>query len=229
MTETISPNDPNPTVYWVFDVGGETRRKAEVLEGKMVDRKLEITDDDTFASYSEILAQAKKMIKEIDAQRMARNKPAQDALKAVNAQAKVIVTRLDKVVVAFSKPVTGYLQLKAKEEAEAQRKAAAAIKAQEELEASAPLSELPATPPPPVEAVKKYVAPVGALGSKSTLKKTWTYRITAPSKLPARFVEVKKGEIRKAISVMSDEVKKAGGNIPGVEVYQETSVSSRST
>lgn len=51
----------------------------------------------------------------------------------------------------------------------------------------------------------------------------------ARSKLPAQYIEIKKGEIRKSINAMSDEVKKKGGDIPGIRVFQKTGVASKTT
>jgi len=243
MSDQQTETTEQPPVSWVFQPEGDLIQKADVLDSKRKDPdsgellvKQEITTPEEFSSYSEIVAQAKKFIKDVDKQRLAANKPAQDAIAAINAQAAVLKTRLQVIVDQFTPPVTAFLEArqKAEEEAQAQRE-----KEQRELEeaekAEAPeqsVEESMKAAAPPARQVVSTAAPEklkGALGSTTSLKTTWDYEITAPSKLPARFIEVKKGLIRSAVNGMTEAEKKAGGNIPGVRVFPKTGISSKTS
>lgn len=249
MSDQQTETAEQPPVAWVFQPEGDLIEKADVLDSKRKDPetgellvKQEITLPEEFSSYSEILAQAKKFIKDVDKQRLAANKPAQDAIAAINAQAAVLKTRLQVIVDQFTPPVTKFLEAQARAEEEAralrekeQREAEEAQRAEEaaaEPSEGRSVADAMAAAVPPPRPVAKEVAPErlrGALGSTTLLKKTWDYEVTAPSKIPAKYVEIKKGLVRKAISNMTEEEKNAGGNIPGIRVFAKTGISSKTS
>lgn len=215
-------------------VASEKENYLSSHAGKLVDRANSMTpvDDESLAECVDLTKLIKEHIKSVDCERRLIVDPLNQVVKHVNGRFKTITDPLD----AAERIVKGKIldfqreqQRKAREAAEAEQKRleeerlaeAARLEAEgDKVSAEVAFDRLEKTTVKPVE----YVAPSGGMtGAKSTITKKWKARVTDIAALAGARPECVSANDMVIMTLFRAGVK----DIPGVEFYQEESVSIR--
>ena len=208
-------------------------------------KDLKVSDRDTSSSASDALKDVKRWDKKLEEKRKELVSPLNDQVSRINEFVKTLKAplalaevHLKKELLAFELVLERERQEKLKVEAEERRKreeeARALIKAQqEEAETLAMFADKGEVEKLKAqahaesqriefEAKKEHWDAVKEIKSDkvSGVRRTWTFEIIDESLVPVEFKSVDEKKIRKA---MSNEVRE----IPGVRIYQETSITAR--
>lgn len=191
------------------------------------------------------LKEVKEFAKRIEERRKELVKPLNDRVDAINAYAKEIRRPLDAAESHVKAQLLGWerkceeerrkeferleaerraKEKEAAEKAERERKAADAVALfQEPKEAKIQHHMVEAEAARAKKEIEKeHAAAVASVSAnKATgVRKTWTFRVTDASKVPAEFLVVDEKKIREAVRAGARE-------IAGVEIYQEASIAVR--
>lgn len=187
-----------------------------------------VTDDASVKGASEFLGQIKLRLKRLKELRMELTKPFKDAVKNADNWFKTQEVPLEQMEFSLKQAIGKYMeavQKKAEEEArkaekarreaeeEARKKAAEAEKKGEPV----PEPDAPSVPAEPVERPKTNVQ---TEAGNVVTSKVWTWEITDEEKVPRKYLKVNDAEITKA-------VRDGSRRIPGIKIFQKTSVSVR--
>ena len=223
-----------------IDYADDIARRDELLAGfdRFKAKYSKIEDDDVNGNAADFVAQLSRFSREIDAKRVAAKRPHDDAASAVHAFFKKgIIDTIDAAAASVKKVMTDYqvakaeaARRKAREEAEAkrleaERLAAEARKPEEFDQAEAALNAAQT-------AERRASAPTSALGrtrgdlgSVSSLRSVWRYRVLDITKVPVHLLEVNADMVQAAMRTKGDDGKPAP--IEGIEFYEEKTVAVR--
>lgn len=178
--------------------------------------KVVITNDVQAAKAGAVLAQIKTLEKELESQRTFFTKPLNDQVKKINELFKGFSAPLAKARALVTGKIIEYTTEQEKIAAEAQRKADIETRrVQNQLNKQA---EKEGTEAPIVEA--PIVAPVANKIGNSSIVKRWTFKITKESLIPREYLMIDEKKVREAI-------RSGERNIKGLEIFQESSLSTR--
>jgi len=201
---------------------------------EMSDRVV-ITSDDEVQKASDLVKFIKTLYKKAEDERTSLVKPFNDGVKAINARFKTYTDPLAQAETKVKKEILSYEQEKARlrrEEAErvAKEEAEKALALAAQQEQAGNIKEAEATFMHAAEVelspvVQSVVAPIrGDYGSTTSIRKTWTYRVTSMVALSSH----NQGELVLANDkAIKDLIKNGIRQINGVEIYQEESVAVR--
>lgn len=192
---------------------------------------LVVDSEEKLTLATDILDFIKKKFKQADAERSAIVKPFNDGVKAINARFKTITEPLAKAESDLKSKMLQYqreLERQRREVEEAKRKEveqyAKDIAEKQKAEgdqagAAILINQLQKAMQEPIQIDKVR----GSTGAVSTIRKNWTYKVVDIKALaqarPELVVEIS-SEVRKLINAGARDV-------PGLEIYQEESLSIR--
>jgi len=209
----------------VFDFGRVQSRFAyyfELLQAmKNEAENHQVKDDETNEQAVEMATQAKQLANKVDKLRLEIVGPHKDFAKKVDSTAKSIKDPLDAIERNLKGKMSKYFQEREIARLEAERKAKAEAEAlQKKLYEEAkkanvePVIVAPAMIPQP-----KTIARTET-GSAS-VRKVWTFDIDDPRSIPRDYMILDQQKVRAAIRAGIRE-------IPGLRIFEETSVALRS-
>ncbi len=194
-------------------------------------RKFGVKDEKTKDMAANFRAELLRLSKEADTQREAEKRPHDEAAKAVQAKWKPLIDTSKNAADEIRDALTAFMtaekrRLEAEQLAkwEAERKAAAAARAEIEAQRAtqmcddpiaaltSPEPELPMAPPPP-EPVKVQAG--GQRGRKTGLREVTRYVVTDHKAALAFFADSE--DVRELIGKLAERASKAGVAVPGVE------------
>lgn len=192
------------------------------------------------ARLNDWLSAGKKAAKEIELYRRRQVDPLNDQVRAINAAWRPLTDSLAKFEADAKKKVVAWHQRErervAREQAEAARREQEAATRQAEAEAAAARAKTQADRDKAVAGVEQASqelmvartaapadAPTGIRSEHgtSTLRETWTFRVTHPELVPRDYLMVDERKLRVAVATG------VRGGIPGVEVFAEESLAVR--
>lgn len=214
----------------------EPQAKAQELMtqlNEMWSGKLVIQDDSSCVLAREQLMQIKGIQKQIEATRTAITKPINDALARVNDlfrpakdRALELEQSLKSAIVKYSEIVErrkaeDLARLEKEKQAEFMRLTEEAKKAEsngqwfaaDDLMTKATL----------VETAKPVSAVVAPTVAGQAMKTVWKFKIVDEKLIPREYLSVNETAIRQVVTALKDKT-----SIPGIEIYSEKSISSRS-
>lgn len=223
-----------------IDYAADKARRDELIAAfdRFKEAHPEIGDDDVNGRAADFVAQLSRFSKETDAKRVAAKRPHDDAAGAVHSFFKKdIIDPIDAAATEVRKRMTAFqvakaeeARRKAREEAEAkrleaERLAAEARKPEAFDKAEAALNTAQA-------AERRAAAPTAALGrtrgdlgSVSSLRSVWRYRVTDLALVPAHLLQVNDAMVKAAMKTKGDDGKPVP--VPGIEFYEEQTVAVR--
>jgi hypothetical protein len=205
--------------------------------------KAEINDDATAEQLNDFIIGARKLLKEIEAARVAAKKPHDDAAKAIQAAFKPLIDAIDKASKNAKVLLTSYAQRKEAElrrqqeeelrrAAEAEAKAQAAAKEAEAdgdfvaaAEAEAKVEETAKKLDEVQKPVKAQVKSASGAGRTQSMRTYRTAKITNVTMAVAHFRDHPK--MNDLVLELSNAVIRRDGadaKIPGVEIIEERRV-----
>ncbi|MDP3937580.1 MAG: hypothetical protein Q8R92_05525 [Deltaproteobacteria bacterium] len=204
--------------------------KAEALS-------LRVSSEETKTTATALLGACRKIQKDAEAKRVSLVKPLNDHVKAINDLFREVLAPF----VEADKHLDGQLLARRREEIRLAAEATAAAERQR-LEAEAMLREAERAEAAGKAAIAESLldtavareqgariaevqaqAParvVRTAAGTSSVRKTWTFKVLDPEAIPREYLELNEACVRKAIMAGVRE-------IPGIEVYQEESLSVR--
>lgn len=208
---------------------------AQVSELREQSEHISITNDYDVSMATELLAQVKGRAKAIENLRVLIVQPLNDQVKKINNMFKSQLEPLEQIETTVKRAIIVFRQMQAEIQRREQMQAESAR--QDELrileaerlaaaEANAPLEVIQALEekqedlalrPVTIEPIKTSVRSTS--GSMSA-KKIWKFRLVNGDEVPREYMMVNETAIRRAIADGIHE-------IPGVEIYQEESISIR--
>ena len=217
--QTFSPTTPegrttpgdNVALATIENQGRAIRTKVDALV---------IVDTETQHMAVETAKIVATLIKTVEAEREKLTGPLNDELKAINAHFKRYSTALEDLQRELKKKLAAYadeLERLRREEEERQRRILEELRKKELEEAKAKGTEAaPALVIPTKEAEKTVHSDTGS----ATAGKRWTFEVSDANAVPRDYLTVDEKKIRAAVR---DGIRE----IPGVRIYQETSISIR--
>lgn len=213
------------------------------METQVIDRKelllgaasrAVIDSADTMSRGADLAKQLKALAKRAEEERVAIVKPFNDGVKAINERFKALINPLLEAARAVEGKMLAYTQEQnriAREAQEAQRKAQEEEAARLAAEAAArqstePMVSVPVATPPAAPVTPVTTPPAitrGVMGSTASIRKTWTYELVDIQALAAARPDL----VIPASAKINEEIRGKGGEIPGLRIYQQESMSVR--
>ena len=177
-------------------------------------QKLRVQDRDGQVAATNLAAELKKIAKTVENARKNYTGPVNEHLQAVNGLAKEISAPLDEGL----RHLTGQLNSYASQVELERRKAEAAARRQAEeeqkrLDAEAKAAGVEAPLVPEVLPAETKTAAVRTEAGTSYQRKTWTFEVVDPAKLPREYMVLNESAVRAAI-------KNGVRNIPGLKIFE---------
>ena len=185
-----------------------------------------VQDEVTFAGAADFLSKVKVRIKRLDSMKEDLTRPFADALKEARNKFKMMSEPYEQMEASLKSKMNAYIQLK---EAQAQKEAyEAKLKADEEnnrriieqqrAEAKGePVKEVELVEATPVEAPKTQVRTESGV---TYVTKKWKARITDEKIVPREYLGVDQVKV-------NDAIKSGVREIPGIEIFEESTVAVR--
>jgi hypothetical protein len=206
-----------------------------------------IDDEETARVAGEYRAQAQKLIKDLDAERLEMTAGARATVEAINGKFNEQIDALKAKERAISKAISNYMDRRDAEQRRQREEAArAAREEQQQREAIAAERGEEAPPPPPPKPVVQ-TDPFklhGSHGSTTSQRDNWKYRLVDITKVPEHLLVLPEDRIAKAIAnaAVKQAIKARLSQatdlpaasrqtytdvIPGLEIYNEPHLASR--
>lgn len=201
------------------------RALIKSYDGKFADieeraKELTVQDDDTAATATEMIAQASKLLKTLDADRKEKKKDANDYVRSVDSLFRPVNGKVKGIIDTLKKSLGAYQykkELKRREDEKRAREAQAA--AQAELDKQAKKAGVDSVELPDMVAPRTKEPIRTEIGTAST-RTVWTFKILDPAKVPDNYKDINEKKINAAI--------KAGiREIPGIDIHEKPVVSVR--
>lgn len=197
------------TIEQPFELSLDTPSKAVMATNIINDmveftKSLVVDSDPAYKKITSMYRQAREWKKNIDARRKEMTEPLRKQTASINDKAKELTDPLDSVIEMANAKANGYLHLleQAKKKEDEELRAAAALFGEGELYI------------PPME---KTVRGDGAV---TVTKQVTKFRLVDISKVPSRYLVVDEAAVKKDLALGVAE-------IPGLEIYQETTTQLR--
>jgi len=190
--------------------------------------KAEIITDDDMNVAVDILATIKEKRKAIEKQRIEMTGPINKSLKVINGKFKEVTDPLDKAEAALKPKILAHQEIaeqkkreealieRAKVQKEIRDKAAEAQEMGDEDTASELMTQASSVYVKPQEAARG-----GFTGAKTVINKRWKYEVTDINAL------CKAGYVLEDTVAINKQIKSGERKIPGLRIYQESSLSCR--
>lgn len=179
--------------------------KNVISDMRLFTKNLVVNSEASYRKMTSIYAQAREWKKTIDAKRKSLTEPLRKQVAAINDKSKELTDPLDNVIDMANAKANGYLrmleEMKRKED-EKLREAAALFDAADELYI------------PPME---KIIRGDGAVTVTKAEKK---FKVLDIAKVPTKYLVVDEDAIKK-------DLKLGIGDIPGLEIWEETTTQLR--
>jgi hypothetical protein len=191
-----------------------------------------ISSQDAMEKGADLAKQLKALAKMAEEERVAIVKPFNDGVKAINERFKTMINPLLEAAKGIEHKMLTYKQEQdriAREAQEAHRKAQEAEAARLAAEIAARQSHEPeiifpvatSIAAPQVVAVPQITR--GVMGSSASVRKTWTFEV-----LDIVALATARPDLVTTISAkINEEIRGKGGEIPGLRIYQQETMSVR--
>ena len=208
-----------------------------------------IQDDVQASKAAELRAQAQKLMKDIDAERLDTTEGARKTIERINAKFNAPIDKLRRLVGSIDTALKNFMAAKAKKQREEREALEAAQRAEHERQrAEAAALHVEPPPPPPPIVVPPSASPfklTGSHGASLGQRDNWKWRVIDIAKVPDSLLVAPEERIEKAAmnSLAKARAKTAiaalnlGPNdvpptvltdvIPGIEVYNDPVLGSR--
>lgn len=209
--------------------------EASLVLVEASERFLTIKDQDTASVAAEWRARAQAHAKALNDERLLMTEGARATVKRINDafnekidELKRQIAKVDKALLAFQREQQEQARRQREELERAQREE------RERLEAEAKEQGLEAPPePPPIVPVEPTPEPPrtiqGSHGSKTSTRDNWKYRVVDISQVPEDYLVPPEERINKSVVNALVRSQKDKTNIPGIEVYNEPIITSRTS
>ena len=182
---------------------------------------IEVVDNPTQEHAVEVIGEAKRYFKKIEAKRKELVGPHNDYVRSVNRFAKQFTESLRKIEADLKAKIGAHVR---RQELERRKREAEMRRRQEEIERKLKADakkagvKMPDMPPPPV--VNRKPETVRTENAVQSVRMEWTFSVENFAEVPRRYMMVDEKSIRSAI--------KAGiRDIPGLKIYEAPIVSVR--
>lgn len=217
--------DPAPDVVPVqYDLDAVRKLfKSYDPEFKEIEKKanaLKVTDDDSAATATEMIAQASGLVKKIEGKRKEKIKDPDSFVRSVNSIVRPVRLKVEGITKSVKKKIGDYEYQKILKQREDEKKIKeAAAKAQAELDKQAKEKGVESVKLPEMKVPKKKDPIRTEVGTAST-RMVWDFEIEDAEKVPDNYKVIDEKKIKNAIA--------AGiRDIPGVKIVERPSVSVR--
>lgn len=222
-----------PTAIQLFE-------SADVLEeagGKLAS----IATEAQAQTAAEYRAQANKLIKELDAERLETTEGARKTIERINARFNAPIDKLRGLVRAIDKALQSFMAEKARKQREEREALERAAREEHERRvAEAAALEVEPPPPPPPVVVPPAANPLkvtGSHGATLVMRDNWKWRVVNIKKVPetllvppeeriqkAAMNSLAKAKAKEALAQLAEGAEKPlviRDAIPGIELYNE--------
>lgn len=210
----------------------ELIEQASVMAEK-ADKYYAVTDQPHAELTLEFRARLKKMIDQLDAERLEMGAGARETLAKINEKFNAKLEPMRQVLSKVDGGLLAWNAQQRKEREEAERKAREELLAKQRAEAEAARAagqpEPEVVAPPPVPAAPAPMKIQGTYGAKGGTREVWKWRIVNFGKVPKQYRKPPEECVEAGALTALAKAKKGDASVPGIEFYCEDVITSRVT